>query len=168
MPFCVQAQEVNFPVNNSGFVEYTEVVELDSFSADNLYSTAKIFIGQTAASAKDAIQVADDVSRTILVKGNMDVLVKDPLGVHKYGIAKMTITIACKDKKYKYTINDIRYQPMSQGRNSGAERPIEADKFYFGIASNKNTKMVKESIHGTILLYISSLKREMSKRVGEW
>jgi len=45
-----------FPVNNNGEIEYTEVVKVDSTSADVLYSRAKMTIAQSFKSAKNVIQ----------------------------------------------------------------------------------------------------------------
>ena len=59
------------PKNVQGMYEYTEVVKVDSCSADKLYSNAKLFIVDAFKSGKEVTQLNDDNTKTIAASGNV-------------------------------------------------------------------------------------------------
>jgi hypothetical protein len=91
--------QVKFPLNDKGEIEYTEVVNIDSTSADKLYSRAKMSIAQMFKSAQNVIQNDDAVNKQVLIKGNIradyswNPLAKCPAHID------FTMTIFCKDNR---------------------------------------------------------------------
>jgi hypothetical protein len=72
---------------------YSGVVELDStYSSSTLYSNALSFFAMAFKSSNDVIQMKDPVSGKVIGKGIAD-------------DRNVTITISCKDGKYKYEIS---------------------------------------------------------------
>lgn len=95
---------VEFPINSNGEIEYTEVVFVDSTSSDNLYSRAKMCIAESFKSAKDVVQNDDAFTKQILIKGNIKADYSwNPLAVCP-GFINFTMTVFCKDNRYKYSV----------------------------------------------------------------
>lgn len=69
----------------------TEVISDSSFKKDNLYSNALSFFAMEFKSANNVIQMKDPETGKVIGKG-------------KAGDRNLTITISCKDGKYKYEI----------------------------------------------------------------
>jgi hypothetical protein len=69
----------------------TEVISDSSFRKDNLYSNALSFFAMQFKSANNVIQMKDPETGKVIGKG-------------KAGDRNLTITISCKDGKYKYEI----------------------------------------------------------------
>lgn len=150
----------NLPLNKeSGMVEYSEVVSVDSTAAETLYSNAKLFIAEAARSAKEVTQMQDDATKTIIIKGN---LVVDPLTY-----ARCAITISCKDNRYKYIITDIVYVCRNPKANIG-DTPIEREKMDMLISSKKQWERIKTRIDNEVKSYIIQLKTGMTKKHADW
>lgn len=99
------AQENILPINSDGIVQFTEVIE-SSNNKDVLYANAKEWIAKTFGDYKRVIQFEDNSNFKLIMKGNS--LVRQDFKI-KENIS-YTITIECKDKKFRYTIEDIIYQ----------------------------------------------------------
>jgi hypothetical protein len=102
------------PKNAQGMYEFTEVVKLDSASADKLYSNAKLFIVDAFKSGKDVTQLNDDNSKTIAASGNDKIVTKGFVGSAIDKRVKFRILIQCKDGRYKYTINNFEVSFLSE------------------------------------------------------
>ena len=105
----LNAQDVKFPVNKTGEIEFMEVVQSKYMKSD-LFSNAKEWIAKTFKDYKNVIQFDDQTNGKIIIKGKTPV---NFLGGQKNIIAKTTevleytITIECKDKKYRYLIDNV-------------------------------------------------------------
>lgn len=161
-----------FPVNSNGEIEYTEVVKVDSTSAEVLYSRAKMTIAQSFKSAKNVIQNDDQVNKQILLKGNISADYSwNPLAVCPAHI-DFTMTVFCKDNKYKFSIKPSEHIfgvgckiSGSGGGNLLNEKPdcgtFNMPKSYWNdIKSNANTEF---------LMFIESFKKKMVIRTdNDW
>ena len=109
LPLCiaVMAQDKYgkgaMPFNEAGEVVFEEVVQQEG-SADQLYSLAKMAIADMFVSAKDATQVNDDVSHTVMVKGvNMIRELLANVDIH------FSLKVQTKDGRYRVSFYDITY-----------------------------------------------------------
>lgn len=111
LPLQLFCQTDTLPKNADGKYEYTGVVNVDSASADKLYSNAKLFIADNFKSGKDVTQLNDDYSKTVIGRGI------------EHSV-KFKITIQCKEGKYRYVVEDFEY--IYEGVNNGI--PLEDEK----------------------------------------
>lgn len=96
--------QVVFPLNDKGEIEYAEVVTVDSTSAEKLYSRAKMNIAEMFKSAQNVIQNDDAINKQILIKGNIRADYSwNPMATCRAHV-DFTMTIFCKDNRYKYSI----------------------------------------------------------------
>jgi hypothetical protein len=97
------AQEILFPVTASGEIEFAEVVEVNN-TKTKLFSNAKEWIAKTYGDYKVVVQFEDPVDGKIIIKGKSKV----PLNVtSSTEYVYYTITIECRDNKYRYKIGDL-------------------------------------------------------------
>lgn len=106
--------------------EYSEVVQVEGKTADQLYASAKEWIAKTFVSANDVIQMDDVTAGKLIGKGYAEVANSyTTAGMMKLTMfitwkLNFTITIAVKDGRYKCDITDIsvtQYVPGSQYMN---------------------------------------------------
>lgn len=87
----------------------SEVITDSTQTKKALFSKANLWVANTWKSAKDVIQMKDEESGTIVVKGLLSTKVKVSMGVKLDGHTESTITIKCKDGKVKIEFNDTRF-----------------------------------------------------------
>lgn len=99
-PFFVKAQK-----NKS----YSEVVQIDSISAEKLYTTARNWYFETFKSSKDVINIED--KETGQISGNGIINIHPHfryMGQHtSEASVKFRMSVFVKDNKYKYEIIDL-------------------------------------------------------------
>lgn len=104
------SQNYSFPTNENGEYEFSEVVTC-SLSKQALYTNAKAWVTDMFKNPKAAIQLESEASGKIVVNGNYDKFtiksVEDDYSGFEYERVYFTITIDCKDNKYRYRINNI-------------------------------------------------------------
>ena len=118
MMLCIvtKAQDHAFPTNEDGKYEFSEVVESD-LSKATLYANATSWaVDFYDVDYKEALQLASEKEGRIVIKyfdgvlyGNNDN--KSQFINLKREYLKYTLTIECKEKKYRYTINEIEINP---------------------------------------------------------
>lgn len=158
--------QVNFPIDEKGRINFTEVVTADSMSADQLYSKARLFIAHAYNSSKDVTQLTDDETKTILIKAITKRSVIKLLGIAKeYGYVAYTLVIQCKDGRYKYEIKDLVHKHhMAEGVDGGLLEQELGKGF-----SKKAWQSVKEQSYAELRLIEVSLKKFMiEKRNDNW
>ncbi|MCS6824090.1 MAG: DUF4468 domain-containing protein [Cytophagaceae bacterium] len=113
------AQTKTFPIDETTQkITYTEVVNVEGVSKDELYARAKNLgiLGNNI--------VKDNPAEGIYVyKGQINVTYPAPqLGQAHSGVVNYLVTIACKDGRYKYTITDFTHysDKASGGKLEGA------------------------------------------------
>lgn len=158
-------QEVKFPLNDDGDIEYSEVVTVDSSKSTDLYSNGKLFIAETFVSGKDVTQLEDESAKVIIGKGNFRIRLPKSL-VPFDGVVKIRIKIECKDNKYKYTIDNIilNYQ-------SGTARPYGDWSFKsnkpIDLSKKQWAQIIQQADSGVKSL-IEKLKEKMGKKPQDW
>lgn len=103
----------DFPTNEMGEIEFVEVVET-SLSKDKLYANAKEWVAKTFGDYKSVIQFEDDSNKKLIIKGispidftSATVKVDNFVGMSSTEELDYTITIECKDNKYRYIVDNI-------------------------------------------------------------
>lgn len=97
------SQDKIFPVAANGEIEFSEVIEINN-AKNKLYANAKEWIAKTFGDYKEVIQFEDANDGKLIMKGMSDVS-SESNGSNES--LSFTITIECKDKKYRYRINDV-------------------------------------------------------------
>lgn len=117
-----------FPYDSiTGEVYYTEVKEV-SLTKNQLFSNAKAWLAMNLTSYKKSVDMEDLTSGKIIAK----ILNKNTDGLG-WDSEEFTISIDCKDNKFRYKIFDIKFETFTH-MNSGDFHAIQvmADyrKFY--------------------------------------
>jgi hypothetical protein len=149
------------PKNAQGMYEYTEVVKLDSASADKLYSNAKLFIVDAFKSGKNVTQLNDDNTKTVAASGNDKIITKGFVGSAIDKRVKFRILIQCKDGRYKYTINNFEVSFLSEMVDKTFS--LEDEKgFKNKYLTKKQTAELYETLANDMNTLIIDLKNHMS------
>ena len=102
------AQVNELPVNNEGDVEFMEIVSAEGLTSNQLYDNAKEWAAKTFYDYKAALQFEDDKNDKLIFKWSSYIPGKDRNdNVVTEFMLDYTIVIECKDKKYRYKINQI-------------------------------------------------------------
>jgi hypothetical protein len=157
----VKAQDSSLPIDESTkLISYTEVVTVnDSSSKDELFSRAKSCFAHLFKSSKNVIQNEDKDSGIIIGKGNIKAHARALGSDYNGGFVNFTITIACKDGRYKYVITDFIHEGTGSEMPSGGNLENESARIW----SNKQWKIMKSQTDTEIKNLISLIKSEMSK-----
>lgn len=165
LPLFSFSQTDSIPRNAEGRYEYTGVVNVDSASADKLYSNAKLFIVEAFKSGKDVTQLNDDDAKTVAGSGNDKIVTKGMAGSAIDKRIKFRIFIQCKEGRYKYTINNFEISFVSQMVNNTV--PFEYEKGYKNkYLSKKQTEEVYEIFKSDMANLIEKLKKTMASETS--
>ena len=109
--FTTNAQDFNLPVNGNGEVEFREIVQ-SNLSSSLLFANAKEWIAKTFGDYKKVLQYEDAQNFKVIIKGkiptNEYVNNYSGLIIQEWSeIIDFTLTIECKDKRYRYIIDGI-------------------------------------------------------------
>lgn len=158
----------DLPKNANGQIEYSDVVKIDSTDAQTLYSRAKMVIAQTFVSARDVTQLADDNTKSLVVRANIHVVDKSG----DYGRVAFVMTIQCKDGRYRYIITDfVQTSPPSRpemlGGSLDKERPI-AGGMYFPMKWWRHIKTYTDTQMNTIIAIFEKSMKGGSEVTKDW
>lgn len=91
---------------------YTEVVQVDSVSKDELYNRAKLWLANTYVNSKAVLQIDNKEEGQIICKALMIYTPKIFSGSEQTkGTIRYTFKIYLKDGRYKYEITDFFHDP---------------------------------------------------------
>lgn len=160
IPFFANAQTVTnvLPLDSATQkYTYTEVVKVDSASADALYSRAKVALAKLFVSGKDVSQVNDDNAKQVVGKGFTECITSDGMMKRNFGKIWFVLTIQCKDGRYKYTITDFEQESTAWPYTLGA---LEQEKVKL---ITKNTwNRIRSYTADQMTTLIADLKKIMS------
>lgn len=148
-----------FPVVDNDIC-YTEIIQVQDISKDELYNRAHTWFVNAFKSAKDVIQMQDKESGKIMGKGAFQYSIGALLPVLDMTV---TITIIAKDGRYKYILNNfVRHYTASVGLAS-----TEGDQTIFEMfeGADPKKKVVQKNttkLNESILNLVKSLKKGMS------
>jgi hypothetical protein len=159
------SQSDSLQKNQEGIYEMSEVVNVDSASADDLYSNAKKFVAVHFVSGKAVTQLNDDNSKTVVGKGVMQVSIKPGFGKAIPVNVKYTFTIQAKDGRYKYAIGNFLFH------NTETTTVTLEDESYWNQKklARKIWADVKMQIYAHSSELVSLLKKDMaSSKTENW
>lgn len=139
--------------------DYSDVIKVDSSSASQLYSHAKLFISNSFKSYSAATDLDDEAGKVVVVKGIIPVTVVK-IGMPPRSEVNFSLKIECREGRYKYTFSDflLYYQPGRMTKEFVIGLSDEDPK---GV-SKKQLSSVREQVDKNINSLIASLKKEMA------
>lgn len=149
---------------------YTEVVQVDSVSQNELYNRAKVWFATAYNSSNDVLQIDNKEGGEFIGKAVLDYIPNVHSGsAQTKGNIKYTIKIFVKEGRYKYIITDFIHDPF--GNNFGKssmglitnEIKCPNPKPFAKNWSNKVWSDIKAQIETNIISLIENLKESMLK-----
>lgn len=137
LPVFVKAQQ-----KDTVQTYYSEVVNVDTTSADVLYSRGKLMIAKIFNSGKTVTQLNDDNAKRIVTKGLFTIYFKMMMTNYPADVDFTTI-IQCKDNKFKYeiTIGDfVSGTDENRSPISTKPPPLWSQKKWNGVLHSINLK----------------------------
>ena len=162
--------DTELPVQD-GKIVYEGVIQTDGASADELYSRAKAWFISTFKDAKEVIQHDDKDGHQVIGVGFGDIHIVS-IGIPQPVKLWTQISIMAKDGRYKYVIDDLRYQQYPSQYVSGKNKtPAELtiiDNLYKsnGKVATINAKYKTETI-AYIERLIENIKEGMNKEIDD-
>lgn len=168
--------QVQIPIDSStGRVSYTEIVYADStLKKKDLFKKAIEWVALNYNSANDVIQLKDEESGKIIVKGNM-VVVINPMGFVFERRLKHTITIDTRDGRCRINITDFRGEfKVSSQYETTLEQEIECvnvrwkkkpmfQKFGLELLTNCD-----KEIHRVLDSFSNYIQKPTDKKKDDW
>ena len=164
------AQISILPIDTISYqVAFTEVINVDSATAKDLFSRGKLWFAKTYKSSNAVIQNIDNESFSITGKANMRAYAQF-IGTRTWGYVNYTISIFCKDGRYKYLITDFSHEgdPFASAStltpSVGPINKLTKDSGGFGSYRKKDFDKLCQEINSDMINLISSLKNDMNKK----
>ena len=164
--------QVQFPIDSTTHrITYTGIVEVKDRTAQQLYQAAKVWFSTAFKSGEAVIDMDDNVGFKIIGKWVSEFTYKT-MGIGQPGgLINFTITIACKEGRFKYTINNVVHSGFGNVPTFG---PLEQEKWpkgtgdYWSLGNNLNR--LKEQASMEALMAIKSLRSSMiaSPEADQW
>lgn len=160
--------QIILPIDkNSGKAIFTEIIPLDSVSAENLYNRARIFVSNNYRSSKTETNVSDEKSSTIIINAHIITHFKAQAGGEfPAGGFNYTLKIYCKENRYKYEISNFIHTGEYDNVNRSSGGAIENDKPDCGTMSitKKQWNYIKQDCITNITKLSEDLKVAMSNK----
>lgn len=164
------AKAQDMPVDpDTKLITYSEVIEVSGVSKNDLYVRANTWFTRTFKSAKSVLELQDKEAGKLIGKGVLPIMIKVPImGATDAGYVGATVTIMCKDGKYKYVIDNLShskpYGANTQYWVDGGSLEQEKPKVgMMGRPSKKEWNDIKEATQKDILSMVADLKKGMAK-----
>lgn len=158
------SQNYDLPIDSAANIVYREIIN-SNISKNALYSNAQEWIAKTFGDYKKVIQFEDETNGKLILKGTNDV--KHFVEAHIAGMhiinresIQFTLTIECKENKYRYTMDNIVVILKNDGQNF--ESSIFKRINNLKSLRNKNESLSHELVN-LKKLDTSSLKRKQLK-----
>ncbi|SKD10116.1 protein of unknown function [Chitinophaga ginsengisegetis] len=160
----VKAQEITFPKNDAGNIEYTNVIAVDSASEQQLYSRARLFVANAFKSATDVTQLEDPTTFTVVTKGNLPRFYSNPFNKTQGGFVAFKFTVQCREGRYKYSVTDLIHKQSANStiHDSGGLLTNEVPDCGRLNLPLKSWKRLKVQTDQNINLFINELKQTMA------
>jgi hypothetical protein len=164
----VGAQDL--PVDpTTNLITYSEVVETPGVSKADLYVRAGTWFSRTFKSSKSVLELQDKEAGKLIGKGVIPVIIKVPImGATDAGTVSATITVLCKDGKYKYVIDNLNHERpyganTQQWVNGGALEQEKPKVGMMGRPSKKEWNDIKAAFDKEAKAMVADLKKAMAK-----
>ncbi len=156
----VKGQDIVLPSDSTGKTIYTEVVQVDSSSKNELFLRAKTWFAKVYKSSKSVIQ-NDDKDAGLIYGTAITKVFFSVLGVSSHvGNIRYSVAIYIKDNRFKYELKEWFFSDEGIGNRENAEvnniKPEDwTDRFW---------ERAKSTVNLEAQTLITSLKEEMAKR----
>lgn len=152
---------------------YTEVVNVDNVSKDELFNRAKNWFATAYSSSSDVLQLADSENGQLIGKALFKF---SPISLNASdrvkGNIKYTIKVSVKEGRYKYEISDFIHQPNGNSNNGNIDfglltTDLECPyviKGQFKKWVNDTWSGMKTQTESNIIPLIANLKEVMLKK----
>lgn len=166
IPFFAFSQTDTIPMNSAGEYEYSGIIEVDSATADKLYSNAKLFVMNAFKSGKDVMQMSDDNSKSTVGRGSIELDYSGMASMNRDNYVSFKFVIQCKDGKYRYIINNFKsYAPKRP------EVPLENEKYLKKYTTKGMRIQMFEQVNKAITKLLTDLHENMNsqtKTTSDW
>jgi hypothetical protein len=141
----------------TGKAKYEEVVTVEGADKKELYKRLEYWFSTYFINPASVIESKDEAAGVIKGKHRIDLYTKHPAGgvEAKKGLEYYSITVAVKDGRYRYTIDDIFFHAV----------PKVYIESWLGDKQDANQKYWVAQTHSAITKLIENLKATMSKPV---
>jgi hypothetical protein len=156
-----------FPVDSATHqIVYTEIYRVDSVNAKDLYLRAKQWFASAYNSSKAVIENDDRESNTIFAKPSMTVTCTMLGSTSNMGTVDYSITVACKDEKYRVVVTDFYFHgsyasgnllDMNDSKQGYRKKDWEAAK-----------RQVNENIRALIVNLKSGMQKKLLTSSKDW
>lgn len=171
-----QETELKIPKNDNNLAEYNGIIDIPNMTKSDLFVSAMEWFNKTYKSGKAVIQTSDKEGGMIIGKANSSTVIYNNMGVKKDGgYFSYTISIYCKDNKFKYVIDNITYNKGDMALSPGADLSEEFPSNWKGwLGDNKQTrrewKSFQKQTNSYFIFIIDELKTYMqnSKSKNDW
>ena len=164
IPFLGICQDVKLPTDSTGKVIYSGVVSLDSnLSSNELFKRAKAWFVKEYNSSKDVIQDADQETHSITGKALMTAHMTVMGSTSDWGHVKYTVSISCKDGRYRYSISDFYHEIGSYPGLGTIDNNSKSSNVGY---REKDYKRVVNEVNDYSNALVSSIKDFMSKKLS--
>lgn len=144
-----------------------EIVEVSNLTASDLYFNAKIFAANNFKDYKSVVQLEDSSRKIIFIKGNLPLEIENEnKKITNPGYISFKLTIECREKKYRYTINEFyhvffyRDMDLSAGRieNDKPDGPLDEVVF----------DLIKKKLPTLLIDFQKVLIKTMQQKQNDW
>lgn len=163
---CTMAQEeekVDWPMNESGKVQFTEVVEMEGRTKDELFSAAKNWFMPYFSEQSEEIYQNDRYEGKLAGQFNMFMEIDMYGKLANAGAITYNMQLFVKDGKYKYNISGLEHE--ANRSRLGSAGAIENDVPECGTRNMQQRYWndIRKQAHSNFIALVGSLKEGMKK-----
>ena len=146
----------DFPINEkTGRAEYTDVVNVEGNTAEQLYLRAKEWFAVAFKDSRTVLEFDDNITHKLIGNGSFPVIIKELGLTRSGGNVKFTITLQFKDGRYKYKISNLIYHYPKYYANN---YPLDVEKNPSISIHKKNWIFIQDQAKERIQQLIKSLQ----------
>lgn len=151
-----------------GVLTYENVVKVDStLTAEQIYSKALLFCANEFKSANEVVQLKDETNNIIIAKGLIQMDWPTLVGTTN-GYTEFTLSIYCKDGKYKYVINNLAWQQQMKMKLSTYSHNQRITLDNIVKKDNNATRKILSQLDERINYITSNLSKYINSKEDNW
>lgn len=158
------------PVNEeTGKVVFTDVVQADGMTKEQIYEKAKMWIVSTLKSGDNMVELDGTNSSKIVGTGNLiipKVEINEKMNYHVFRnyVLNFKFIVFCKDNKYKYSVENfhLTFNNVNSTFTTGLEKVIETGHF-----GKKKQVLFESAVKETAKEYIDKLIQELKSYMNK-
>lgn len=153
------------PLNEKKIVMFTDVIEINNLSADQIYDRAKLALTGFWTSTKDVTQLDDSKNYIIVSKGWANWVQDSDAFLTRGFKVWFSVKIECRDGRYRISIYDVKSSNTSSsiyGSVTVEATPSEA--YEYGVKENGR---IKNNIYGLSWLAWNEVANNTVNKIEE-